>query len=73
MDRQVQQRDNNFVIGLLTGAFVGAGLALWLTPGSAAEARGRVTGSARRFGEELARKSDERSRSSRRDRGAWGP
>ena len=33
MDTQTQERRHNgFAIGLLTGAFVGAGLALWLAP-----------------------------------------
>lgn len=53
------QRDYSFVAGLVTGTVVGAGLALWLTPGSAAEARDRVTDSARRVADELARKGSE--------------
>jgi len=40
-------RDYGFVAGLLTGAIAGAGLALWLTPRSAAELRQRVTDSAK--------------------------
>ena len=32
-----QHRDYGFVIGLLTGTFVGAGLAVWLVPRAAAE------------------------------------
>ena len=49
-------RDYRFAIGLLTGAVVGAGLALWLTPQSASELRQRVSDSARRLGK---RASDE--------------
>jgi gas vesicle protein len=43
-------RDYGFMIGLLTGTFVGAGLAMWLAPRSAAELRQRVTDSAVRLG-----------------------
>ena len=45
-------RDHRFVIGLLTGTFLGAGLALWLTPRSAAELRQRVTDSAKGLGQQ---------------------
>ena len=41
--------DYGFLTGLLTGACVGAGLALWFAPQSAAELRGRVTDAGRRF------------------------
>jgi gas vesicle protein len=51
-----EQRDYSFVTGLVMGTVVGAGLALWLTPGAAAEARDRLAGSAQRVGDELARK-----------------
>jgi len=48
MDAYTQEhRDYGFVIGLVTGTFVGAGLAMWLTPRSASELRERVTDSAR--------------------------
>lgn len=56
MHRQREHRDHSFVMGLVTGTVVGAGLALWLTPGAAAEARDRLTDSAQRVGDELARK-----------------
>lgn len=46
-----EHRDYRFVIGLLTGTFVGAGLAMWLTPRSGSELRHRMTDSARRLGE----------------------
>ena len=38
-----ERRDYGFVIGLLTGTFVGAGLAVWLAPRIASEVRERVT------------------------------
>jgi gas vesicle protein len=38
-----ERRDYGFVIGLLTGTFVGAGLALWLAPPSGSELRGRTS------------------------------
>ncbi len=57
----VQQREHpetghraySFAIGLLTGTFVGAGLALWFAPRLAAELRERVTGSARDLGQRV--------------------
>src|SRR6478735_610142 len=36
-----------FIFGLMAGTVVGAGLTLWLTPGSASELRERVSDSAR--------------------------
>jgi len=51
MDEQTpQQRRYGFVIGLMAGTCVGAGLALWLAPQAAAELRERVTDSARSLG-----------------------
>ena len=41
------RRDHTFLIGLLTGTFVGAGLAIWLVPRLASELRQRMTDSAR--------------------------
>jgi len=41
---------SGFVVGLITGAVAGAGLALWFAPSAAAEIRGRVEGSAKRAG-----------------------
>jgi gas vesicle protein len=38
-----ERRDYGFVIGLLTGTFVGAGLTMWLAPRVANEIRERVT------------------------------
>jgi gas vesicle protein len=42
-----EYRGHRFAMGLLTGTFVGAGLALWLAPRMASELRERVTDSAR--------------------------
>ena len=48
MTQQTQERRSRaFAIGLLTGTFVGAGLALWLAPRMASERRERVTKSAK--------------------------
>jgi gas vesicle protein len=44
-----EHRGYGFAIGLLTGTFVGAGLAMWLAPRSASELRQRVTDSAMRL------------------------
>lgn len=45
-----EHRDYGFAIGLLTGTFVGAGLAIWLAPRLASELRERATDSARSLG-----------------------
>jgi gas vesicle protein len=51
MSECTQERpDHRFAIGLLTGTFVGAGLAIWLAPRLASELRERVTDSARNLG-----------------------
>jgi gas vesicle protein len=50
-----------FSFGLITGALVGAGLAWWLTPGSASELRERVTVSARALGKRASETYDEAS------------
>ena len=60
MDTQTHQhRDYRFVLGLLAGTFVGAGLAAWLAPRAAAELRKSVTESARRFGKRAAEAADQ--------------
>ncbi len=46
-----EHRDYGFVIGLLAGSFVGAGLVMWLAPRTASELRQRMTDSARSLGE----------------------
>jgi gas vesicle protein len=51
MDAQTQEpRHYGFVIGLLAGAVVGAGLTILLAPRVSAEIRERMTDSARRVG-----------------------
>jgi gas vesicle protein len=44
-------RDHRFVLGLLTGTFVGAGLAMWFAPRLASELRERLTDSVRSLGQ----------------------
>jgi len=56
-----ERRDYGFVIGLLTGTVVGAGLAMWLVPRLASEFRERVTDSARRFGERASKQYQQAS------------
>lgn len=64
MNAQMQEhRDYGFVIGLLTGTFVGAGLAIWLAPRLASELRERMTDSARSLGK---RASDQYQQASAR-------
>jgi gas vesicle protein len=46
-----EHRDHGFVIGLVAGTFVGAGLMMWLAPRTASELRQRMTDSARTLGE----------------------
>jgi gas vesicle protein len=60
MTEQIQKRrDYGFAIGLMTGTFVGAGLAMWLAPRAAAELRDRVTDSAKVFGGRVGETVDE--------------
>jgi gas vesicle protein len=49
-----EHRDYGFVIGLVTGTFVGAGLMMWLAPRMASEFRQRMTDSARNLGQRAA-------------------
>jgi len=58
-----EPRDHGFAIGLLTGAFVGAGLAILLVPRLAGELAQRVTGSARNLSQ---RASDQYEQTSAR-------
>lgn len=52
MNSDTQERSNyGFVTGLLAGTCIGAGLAMWLAPRSAAEVRGKMTDAAKRFGQ----------------------
>lgn len=45
-----EHRDYGFVIGMLAGTFVGAGLMMWLAPRMRSELRQRMTDSARSLG-----------------------
>ena len=45
-----ERRSHGFAMGLLTGTFVGAGLAIWLAPRVASELRERMTESASDIG-----------------------
>jgi len=45
--RAEERRSHGFAIGLLTGTFVGAGVALWLAPRMASELRERIADSAK--------------------------
>jgi len=45
-----ENRDYRFVVGLLTGTFVGAGLMMWFAPRTASELRRRVADSAKDLG-----------------------
>jgi gas vesicle protein len=47
---QTHRDYDGFVIGLLAGTLVGAGLAMWLAPRSASELRQRMNDSTRRIG-----------------------
>jgi gas vesicle protein len=46
-----EHRNYDFVIGLVTGTFVAAGLAMWLAPRSASDLRQRLTASATSLGQ----------------------
>ena len=56
-----ERRSHGFVIGLLTGTFVGAGLALWLAPRMASELRERITDSAKGLGLQASEQYDQAS------------
>jgi gas vesicle protein len=56
MTAQTQNvRSYGFVMGLVTGSVIGAGLALWLAPTAAGEVRDRMKASARRMGNDARR------------------
>ncbi|MGE5814907.1 MAG: YtxH domain-containing protein [Acidobacteriota bacterium] len=64
MEEHTQERpDYGFMIGLLTGTFIGAGLAMWFLPRSASELRHRMSDSARSLGQ---RASDQYQKASTR-------
>jgi gas vesicle protein len=56
--RQHSQPDYGFAIGLLTGTFVGAGLAFWFAP-RVAVLHQRVSDSAKDLGERVAERSEQ--------------
>jgi gas vesicle protein len=56
-----EYRGLGFVVGLLTGTFVGAGLMMWLAPRTASELRERVTDSAKRLGKRASEQYQEAS------------
>jgi gas vesicle protein len=63
MDTYKQEpRDYRFLVGLIAGSFIGAGLAMWLAPRSASELRGRLTDSAKDLGSRVGEKLDELTR-----------
>jgi gas vesicle protein len=53
--------DHSFLIGLLTGTFVGVGLAFWFAPRAGSEIRRRVTDSARELGNRASERYQEAS------------
>ena len=56
-----QDRDYGFVVGLLTGTVVGAGLMIWLAPRVAAEVRERMSDSTKDLGKRAAQQYDQAS------------
>jgi gas vesicle protein len=56
-----EHRNHGFVIGMLAGTFVGAGLALWLAPRTAGELRQRMSDSAARLGKRASDKYQQAS------------
>jgi gas vesicle protein len=56
-----EHRGLGFVVGLLTGTFVGAGLMMWLAPRTASGLRERVTDSAKRLGKRASEQYQEAS------------
>jgi gas vesicle protein len=62
-ERDEQQQNGRpaygFGLGLLTGACVGAGLALWFAPRLASELRARVTDPAKGIGQRIADRYDQ--------------
>ena len=56
-----ERRSPGFAIGLLTGTFVGAGLAMWLAPRMASEFRERVTDSAKDLGRQASERYEQAS------------
>jgi gas vesicle protein len=51
---ETRTRDHGFIVGLVTGTVVGAGLAMWFAPRMAAEIRERLTDSAQALNDRAA-------------------
>ena len=56
-----EHRPDGFIIGMLTGIVVGAGLAMWLAPRAISELRQRVTDSARSLGQRVGQQREQAS------------
>ena len=57
MNADTQERRNySFAIGMVAGAFVGAGVALWLVPRATSELRERVAESSRNLGKQASKR-----------------
>jgi gas vesicle protein len=62
MTLQAQERGSHgFAIGLLTGTFLGAGLAMWLAPRMASELHKRITDSAKGLGQRASEQYEQAS------------
>ena len=62
MNTPKQERpDYGFTIGLMAGTFVGAGLAMWLAPGSVSAIRKRLADSATSLGQQTSRTQQQTS------------
>ena len=57
----LERPDYGFVIGLLTGTFVGAALVMWLAPRAASDLGERISDSARSLGERASARSRQAS------------
>ena len=58
-EQPLDRRDYRFLIGLMAGTVVGAGLAMWLAPNAASELRARVANSAKALGKRASDIRDE--------------
>ena len=69
MDTQTpQRRDYGFLLGMVTGTFVGAGLAVWFAPKVREELRQRATEQYRQASSRVVEMADELSRKGQRVR-----
>jgi gas vesicle protein len=59
MSEYSQDGHRGFVVGLLTGTFIGAGLMMWLAPKMAAELRQRLADSAKDLGTRASRQYEQ--------------